>query len=126
MAITSRGAKDTADSRRDAIAALEARVDTIVTTLMGTEEFAKTANAATNMQMRMQKGMNAHMARQLMMFNMPSRDDITALGERIMSVDDRLVRIEEMLLRMAPEEPASKAARPPRTKKPRAKKKKSS
>ena len=91
---------------------------------MGTEEFAKTANVASNVQMRLQKGVNNHMARQLALFNMPSREDITALGERMMTIDDRLVRIESMLQRMAPQAAPDKAARPPRTKKPRAKTKK--
>ena len=90
---------------------------------MGTEEFARTANAASNVQLRLQKGMNNHMARQLAMFNMPSREDIAALGERMMTIDDRLVRIEEMLRHIVPIEARGKSASgPPRTKKPRTKK----
>lgn len=85
---------------------------------MGTEEFSKTANAASTVQMRVQKRVNNHMARQLAMFNMPSREDMTALAERIMTMDERLVRIEAMLQRIAPEAPAPSAGRPPRTKKP--------
>lgn len=120
--ISTKSAKDTGDSIREAIATLEARVDSIATALMGTEEFARTANAASNVQLRLQKGMNAHMARQLALFNMPSREDIAALGERMMTIDDRLVRIEDMLRQMTP--PAgAKAGSPPRTKKPRAKSK---
>ncbi|MEL6212359.1 MAG: hypothetical protein AAFQ96_02085, partial [Pseudomonadota bacterium] len=113
---------DAGDPVREAIANLEERMDAIATTLMGTEEFARTANIASNVQMRMQKGMNTHMARQLAMFNMPSRDDITALGERLMSVDERLVRIEDMLRKIAPPEAAAaRAGQPPRTKKPKKK-----
>ncbi|MEL6363713.1 MAG: hypothetical protein AAFR11_02600 [Pseudomonadota bacterium] len=85
---------------------------------MGTEEFAKTANAASAVQMRVQKGVNSHMARQLAMFNMPSREDINALAERVMTMDERLVRIEAMLQRIAPVAPEPNSARPPRTKKP--------
>lgn len=115
-------ASEGGDPVSEAIAKLEERVDMIATSLMGTEEFARTANLASNVQMRMQKGMSTHMARQLAMFNMPSRDDITSLGERMMSVDERLVRIEEMLQRMAPAPAASeRAAQPPRTRKPKAK-----
>ena len=91
---------------------------------MGTEEFARTANVASNMQLRLQKGMANHMARQLALFNMPSREDITALGERVMAMDERLVKIEEMLKRMAPEASPPRADRPPRTKKPKPKAKK--
>lgn len=85
---------------------------------METEEFSKTANAASSVQMRVRKGMNSHMARQLALFNMPSREDMTALAERVMTMDERLVRIEAMLQRMAPEASAQRTARPPRTKKP--------
>lgn len=104
---------------RGAISRLEERVDSLATTLMGTEEFAGAANLAANLQLRAQKGMNDHMARQLAFFNMPSREDIAAIGERLISMDDRLVRIETMLVRMAgPAAAPSGASRPPRTKKP--------
>jgi len=119
-AIARQGAKDTADTIREAISDLESQVDSITTALFGTEEFARTANLASNLQLRMQKGMSNHMARQLAMFNMPSREDIEALGERLISMDDRLVRIEETLKRMAPAT-ARTASGPPRTKKPRSK-----
>ena len=98
-------------------------MDTIATTLMGTEEFAKTANLASNVQLRLQQGMNNHMARQLALFNMPSREDIALLGERMMTIDDRLVRIEELLRQMAPPEAKAPPAGPPRTKKPPTRKK---
>jgi len=119
-AIARQGAKDTADTIREAISDLESQVDSITTALFGTEEFARTANIASNLQLRMQKGMSNHMARQLAMFNMPSREDIEALGERLISMDDRLVRIEETLKRMAPAA-ARSASGPPRTKKPHSK-----
>lgn len=86
---------------------------------MGTEEFAGAANFASNLQMRMQKGVSDHMSRQLAWFNMPSREDITSIGERLISIDDRLVRVESMLARLAPpEKKAPAAGKPPRTKKP--------
>lgn len=117
------GVKDPGHSIREAIATLEERVDTIAGALMGTEEFARTANIANTMQLRVQKGVNDHMSRQLAMFNMPSREDINALGERVMVMDDRLVRIEEMLRRLTPVDAATvQRAKPPRTKKPRTKK----
>lgn len=110
-------AKDPADAIRAAIATLEERIDLITTSLMGTEEFARTANAASQLQLRVKKGVNDHMARQLALFNMPSRDDISAIGERLMTMDERLIRIESMLSRLAGPQPAA-GARPPRTRKP--------
>ena len=62
------------------------------------------------------------MARQLAMFNMPSREDVEQLGERLLTMDDRLVRIEEMLKRLdAGTVEAARKPMPPRTKKPAAK-----
>lgn len=118
--ISGKPVKDPADALRGAISRLEERVDSLATTLMGTEEFAGAANLASNLQLRAQKGMSDHMARQLAFFNMPSREDITALGERLISMDDRLVRIETMLARMAGTSAAASegVAGPPRTRKP--------
>jgi len=118
-AISGKPIKDPADAMRGAISRLEERVDSLATTLMGTEEFAGAANLAANLQLRAQKGMGDHMARQLAFFNMPSREDIAALGERLIAMDDRLVRIETMLARMAgPAAQSPGVDRPPRTKKP--------
>lgn len=103
---------------RGAISRLEERVDSLATSLMGTEEFAGAANLAANLQLRAQKGMSDHMVRQLAFFNMPSREDIASIGERLISMDDRLVRIETILARMAGPAAAPGANRPPRTKKP--------
>ncbi|NWG71368.1 MAG: hypothetical protein HXY23_07150 [Parvularculaceae bacterium] len=110
-------APDSADAVRAAIAALEERINVIATSLMGTEEFARTANVAAQLQLRMKKGVNDHMARQLALFNMPSREDVSAIGERLMTMDERLIRIEAMLARLAGPAPAA-GPRPPRTKKP--------
>lgn len=106
-----------APSLSEAMAELESKVDAIATAVMGTEEFAKTANFASALQLKMQQGMSGHMSRQLAMFNMPSREDISALGERVILMDERLVRIEDMLRRIAPAE-VDTMPRPPRTKRP--------
>lgn len=119
--ISRQNVKDAADPIRAAIAELEGRIDTIGSALLGTEEFARTANAASNIQLHLKKSMSDHMGRQLALFNMPSREDITAIGERLMSIEDRLVRVEGLLGRMAPAEKSS-VPRPPRTKRPAARK----
>ncbi len=110
--------KDARDGISETIAMLEKEFNLIATALMGTEEFSRTATVVSGLQMRLQKAMEAHMARQLARLNMPSKDDITALGERMMSIDDRLIRVEEMLERIAPRKADSAPDRPPRTKKP--------
>ncbi|MEM9170238.1 MAG: hypothetical protein AAGC56_11355 [Pseudomonadota bacterium] len=106
------------DGVREAIAQLEQRIDALATALMGTEEFAKTANAASNLQLRVQQGLSGHMARQLALFNMPSREDVASIGSRLMVIDERLERIEERLKAAAPETAPARPAGPPRTRKP--------
>lgn len=109
---------DPADQIRAAIAKLEERVDGIGTALMGTEEFAGVATAASTLRARAQKGLNDHWGRQLAFFNMPSREDIAAIGDRLMSMDERLARVEHMLSRMTGPDPGAKRAGPARTRKP--------
>ena len=116
------GGRESTESIRSAISEIEQRIDDLARALLGTEEFAKTANAASQVQFMVRKGMNDHMSRQLAFFNMPSREDIEALGDRLMSVEERLLAIESLLHSMAP--PAPKKAGPPRTKKPSSKKSK--
>lgn len=112
--------KGGSDPIQRAIAALESRVDEIGTAVFGTDMFARGANVATAMTTQMRKGMSDHMARQLSFYNMPSREDVAAIGERLMAMDERMVRIEAMLEELMPKSGPA-AASPPRTKKPPAK-----
>jgi hypothetical protein len=105
-----------------AISELESKVDMIATALLETDEFARAANTANSLSLRLQKGIAGQMARRMAVFNMPSRDDVIALGERLMVMDERLVRIEEALAALAPPAQAVRRAGPPRTRKPPAKK----
>lgn len=119
-AISGTDTSDPAEAIRSAIVQIEQRVDALAKALLGTEEVARTATAANQVQLMMRKGVGDHMARQLAFFNMPSREDIEAVGERLMSMEERLTAIEMILAEMAPA--PKKKAGPPRTKKPRSKK----
>ncbi len=88
---------------------------------MGTEEFAGVATAASTLRARAQKGLTDHWGRQLAFFNMPSREDIAAIGDRLMSMDERLARVEHLLSRLAGPDKAPLRAGPARTRKPPAK-----
>ncbi len=120
--ITGENASESRDGLREAIATLEKEFNAISTALLGTEEFARTAMLISNVRTQLQKALGNHMARQLERLNMPSRDDIAALGERMMSIDDRLIRVEEILRQVHATETAPLSNRPPRTKKPGARK----
>ncbi len=97
---------------------LEAKVDQIATALFATDEFARAANTANSLSLRLQKGIRGQMARRMAMLNVPSGDDVAALGARLMIMDERLVRIEEMLGRLMQPDAGAKPVGPPRTKRP--------
>ena len=79
-----------------------------------------------NLRLQLGSLMQEHMSRQLARLNMPSRDDIAALGKRMMEVDERLIRIEDKLQNMEPRnemrDQSQTRKRPPRTKRPDTKK----
>lgn len=112
---------DPMDTLRKAMGDLEGRFDEMSKAIFGTEAFAKTTGVATELGAKVQKGMSDQMSKNLEFFNMPSRSDITAIGERLMTMDERLVRIEAALARLAPAE-ASGSSGPARTRKAPAKK----
>lgn len=117
-----------ADERRDpmemlrkAMADLEQRFDEMGRAVFGTDAFAKTAHRTTEIGTKVQQATSDQMARSLSFLNMPSRADVTALGERLMTIDARLETIEAALTRLAPAAPKA-ASGPPRTRKPPTKK----
>ncbi len=98
---------------------------------MATEEFGKSMGRFMDMFLSTQSQMNESLGRYLTAMNIPTRGDITALGDRLHAIEDRLIAIESTLAKMkqavvppaaastteAPS-PAVSQARPPRTKKP--------
>lgn len=116
--IANTSSKLTSDALNKVIADLESKVDTIATTLFSTNEFAQVVNGANSLSLRLKKGVADQMARNMAVLNVPSRDDVEALGERLMIMDERLIRIERALSKLVPPDPAAKRAGPPRTKKP--------
>jgi hypothetical protein len=118
--ISKSSSKPTASTLSKAISDLESKVDTIATTILATDEFARVANTASSLSVRLKKGLAGQMGSRMALLNVPSRDDVVALGERLMLMDERLVRIEKALSRLVPPDPAAKPAGPPRTRKPTA------
>ncbi len=64
-----------------------------------------------------QQALTRTMAEFMASMNMPTRDDFTALGERIGQVEDAIARIEALLVQTKAGS-ASAAPKPPRTRKP--------
>ncbi len=113
--------KDPMDTLRKAMGDLEARFDEMAKAVFGTDAFARTSHRATELGTKVQQGVADQMSKNLAFWNMPSREDVTAIAERLMTMDERLIRIEEALARLAPDDGKPKSG-PPRTKKPPAKK----
>jgi len=92
--------------------------------IMGTEDFSRSMNQFQNVQMEMQRNFAEAMAKQLSNFNMPSRDDVVSIAQRLGEIEQQLDRIEKAQLRAngEGETKAVKKKGPARTKKPPVKK----
>ena len=108
------------DAMRNAIGDLESRFDEMAKAVFGTEAFGRATGRATEFGVKAQKQVADQMSRNLEFFNMPSRSDVTAIGERLMSMEDRLIRIETALDKLLPSTdkpaPGPKRTRKPPTK----------
>jgi len=109
---------DPADAFRKLVTEWERGFDKLANQFMGTDEFSRSMNQMQSMQMSMQKAFAEAMANQLSTFNMPSRDDVLRLGESVRAVDDRIARVEEMLVTLTGAASTAKPKGPPRTKQP--------
>ncbi|GIW13229.1 MAG: hypothetical protein KatS3mg062_0668 [Tepidiforma sp.] len=110
---------------REWVAQSERQWNAFLNQAMATDEFSKAMGRFMDFYLNVQKGMNETMSRYLQLVNMPSRQEVLALGERLSAIEERLGRIEGMLARQATapagaasENGAPAAPRPPRTKKP--------
>jgi polyhydroxyalkanoic acid synthase PhaR subunit len=110
---------------RDWVANSERQWNGFLNDAMATDEFSQSMAKMMDVYLNMQKNMNEMMGKYLQTMNVPTRNDILALGERLSQIEDRLSSIENGL-RAASAAAASsggpKAApavkRPARTKKP--------
>lgn len=109
--------KDPMDALRNAIGDLESRFDDMAKAVFGTDAFAKASGKATEFGVRAQKQMSDQMSRNLEFFNMPSRSDVIAIGERLMSIEDKLIGLEATIAKLVPADDKPRSG-PKRTRKP--------
>ena len=83
-------------------------------------EAARTMGAATTVAAKGQEATREAMGKALTVFNLPSRAEIVALSEQVSRVEERLSRIESLLIKLAGETTPAVSAkpRPARTRKP--------
>ncbi len=110
---------------REWVAQSERQWNAFLNQAMATDEFSQAMGKFMDFYLNLQKGMNEAMSRYLQLVNMPSRQEVLALGERLSAIEERLGRIEGALARErgdggrgAQAAEAAAAPRPPRTRKP--------
>ena len=88
---------------------------------MDTAQFSQAMNQATGLSLAMQQEIGDVVGRYITALNLPSRDDIAALGERLLAIEERLDRLAAALNDLGVAASASRAsgpARPARTRRP--------
>ncbi len=99
---------------RDMLDKFERQFNEAGNKVMGQEQFSAAMNKASMLPLAMQKALGEAMAKYFAALNLPSRDDILSLGERLNAVEEQLRRLADAT---APAPVA--AASPPRTRKPK-------
>lgn len=87
---------------------------------MKTGEFARAVHGATGAATQAREAMQGGFAKALAAANMPSREEVEALGGRLAAIEERLGNIEGLLIKLAGVSPPSPPPRPQprRTRKP--------
>lgn len=115
------GTSDPLAPWRDLVNQWEKGINSLANTTMSSDQFSGGVNTAMNLSLRMQQKMGEVMATYLTTLNLPSKADITAVSERLASIEARLDQIaslaEAALRGMTPPTDHLETA-PPRTKKP--------
>jgi polyhydroxyalkanoic acid synthase PhaR subunit len=114
---------------RDWVSQSERQWNSFLNNAMSTDEFSQSLGKFMDVYLGMQKNMNDVMSRYLTSMNVPTRDDVLGLGDRLSGIEERLMSIEHAVAglgtpKRAPAVPAATnnaVPRPPRTRKPAAK-----
>lgn len=89
---------------------------------MSSPEFSQAVNRAGGVAAGAQKQLGDLMEKYMVSMNLPSRDQVTGLAERLQSIEGQIGEIKSMLSQMAASSGISQgsdtALRPPRTKRP--------
>jgi len=88
-----------------------------LTQILKSEPVARTVGQEINAALHRQQMLTQGMATSLQTMNLPTREDVLAIGERIGQLEDAVARIEASLVRMRATAPSEPAAKPARTRK---------
>jgi polyhydroxyalkanoic acid synthase PhaR subunit len=122
MADQKSAATDPFTAWRDWLGQAERQLNSFFNSVMGTEQYTRAMGQFNDFSLNMQKSMSETMGRYFSSLNLPTRDDLTALGRRLTAIEDRLSAMESgrsgsSRSSEAPENSSSNMPRPPRTRK---------
>jgi polyhydroxyalkanoic acid synthase PhaR subunit len=104
---------------RDWLVQSERQWNTALNEMMGSDQFAQSMGRWTEVYLGVQKNLNETLGRALTGMNVPNRDDVAELGQRLSAIEERLARIETLIERgTGVTVPTAERRRPPRTRKP--------
>ena len=107
---------------RDWLDQTERQLNNYFNQMMGTEQYARFLGQFGEFSLNMQKNMGEAMRGYFASLNLPTREDLAVLGERLHALEERVAAIERsspsVALAGGGAAPASATSRPPRTKKP--------
>jgi polyhydroxyalkanoic acid synthase PhaR subunit len=110
---------DPAAAFRELVTQWERNINSVANQVMGTESFSRLMQEMQRMQLAVQQATSEAMGRRLAAMNMPTREDVIRVAEKLADVERRLAHIEASLDGSAPVAPpdASSSGRP-RTRQP--------
>ena len=88
---------DPAAMFREFVTNWERNLNSAANQVMGTESFSRLMQEAQRLQLVLQQATSEAMGRRLAALNMPTREDVIRLAEKLTEVDRRLARIEASL-----------------------------
>ncbi|WP_315837890.1 hypothetical protein [Bradyrhizobium prioriisuperbiae] len=114
---------DPADVWRTMLAEMEKGYNAFANQAMGSQEFSRVMNQAGNASFGAQKALGDLMEKYLTGMNLPSRAQLTNMGERLQAIENQLNEIKALLYRTHGDGNGASAGlasqpKPPRTKRP--------
>lgn len=111
----SRPPADPAAMWRDMISQWEQKFNSLANQTMGSDEFSRAMNQMMGLSLRMQETLGEAVGRTLTTLNLPTREDLRSLGERLQAVETRLDQMNALLQGLADGKAAPARIMPPRT-----------
>jgi hypothetical protein len=114
---------DPLSSWREWMSQRETQLNSLFNDLMSTEGYSRVMGVVTKALVSMQKSTSEGMERYFTALSLPTRSDVIDLGERLATIESRLLAIETSLHKIAGTTATENSSltpsiRPPRTKKP--------